>query len=926
MKRLSVLTFVVLVALSCVNSTHADDASLASELSSLREAWLYGDADTAAARLDTLREDDRLGGMLPRWYAFMRAWLALDAGDDDAAREALRPILDESRDARNFVRACRLYLAMDRAEAAEVVIDEGLTRAPESPALLRFKAGLQWLRGDNNGALETYLELLCADDRSNYPWVSPHRGTWMNATPWPDPDDEGDSPEDAEDEEENGETDVRPEPQVSLFEPQDWYTTDLPGLARCIEDLASDEAAVDVRASRLEQRVETAEEYQLAVTEYRGGDGEARAELERRAVRASWLARLDAHVVAEAHLSAGRNEEAVAVAARGLELTRDDVALLDAQARAFGQLGLAEDARTGPLARLQSAADLSMELAGDEPDRILTPALTLYRANPEAGKRQFEEIRRSFVRGSNTPTHPGLVGVWLSRKGENELARRYLLEASRFDGHDSGRPLYRDALAYEVALLAIGDDADSEEDDEIEQPEGDDDVESVAMADVEDAHPLIRKALRVGGIMGSWHDTRDMYRRFADVDLYGGSAGMGAVLSAAKLIPDGERVVYNALHRMAEVIAGEVPADEINRWLGDDSAISRTLADTLDSMGESLGQYRSSGNWRLRQVLAQQAGPVVGMVEARSILLRAKLRIDAPEGLDALGKWMEEQQVAIDLRHRFQMEPDDDYTRAKDAREQAGLPEIVHKGLLVDAAQMLARGGNPETAARLIWHNRGAMLGMESRAHLIALAGVLARKGGNDDLAVRCRIEVAGIGNNRSFGRDGLFELPLVRENLIEFGNAQDVVRYLESAFVPSSSSDELPLVLQRVPEAREARPTLFMMNPGRVGVDGIFGQSIKSSSAAGIERNWNKLLLSESMRRPARRLAAWLIVSDLALYVHNDAYTGCNHAADAIRGWELLHALYGKTGEDGRAAKLAGLISRLGGEVDEDQPDRYWE
>ena len=96
MNRLWLIPLALLLTALSVNPTQAEeDAALAGELAALREAWLYADDETAGARLDTLRNDDRLTGELSRWYGFMRAALALQQGDTDTAWQCIEPVLED---------------------------------------------------------------------------------------------------------------------------------------------------------------------------------------------------------------------------------------------------------------------------------------------------------------------------------------------------------------------------------------------------------------------------------------------------------------------------------------------------------------------------------------------------------------------------------------------------------------------------------------------------------------------------------------------------------------------------------------------------------------------------------------------------------------------------------------------------------------
>src|SRR5690606_18160640 len=95
---------------STARPASTEQPGAAQQMAQLREAWLSGDSNEAAARLDAMREDERLGGELPRWLAGMRAWLALEQGDVTTAVDCLKGPLEKANDAREYVRAARLLL------------------------------------------------------------------------------------------------------------------------------------------------------------------------------------------------------------------------------------------------------------------------------------------------------------------------------------------------------------------------------------------------------------------------------------------------------------------------------------------------------------------------------------------------------------------------------------------------------------------------------------------------------------------------------------------------------------------------------------------------------------------------------------------------------------------------------------------------
>ena len=965
MKKLCAVAFAGLLLALSVNPARADDeqqSRLAFELDSLREAWLYADDATAAARLDTLREDNRLSGEFPRWFAGLRATLALRKGDKAAALKVMQPILDGSNDARNYLRVARIFMAYGANDSALEVIRQGRRCGPDSRALLRYEAGLLWLGGDYDGALDCYVDIVCTDDRPQYPFVLPANARWSEAKPW---DAKGDKPvaptKEAYDE--WGDPiqtpdSYKPEPFSSLFMPIWWWPSDLPGLDRCIDEIARNADQVKARTANIAELVKLAHEAQDTLDTLRTGDEAVRKDLEAKARRTRWLAVIATRIAAQARLNASEWEAAEVLARNALPLAPDDLSLLDLQAQAMAELGKAEEARTGPLARLRTLANLSVYSYGvyargpsrQVADRVFEPALTLYRANKQAGLTQLELMRTTFGdTNRNQPVYAGLLGLWMMMHNEPELARKYLLEASRLNGFESGKPLYQDAIYVEMALLALGEgkgaeveqpeDPDKNKEKEVEKPqppEGEE--EGVEMAKVDaNTHPLLRKALRAGAVIGAVPDTRERLRELAGVDLWGGSAGIGSVLAAATMLPDGNNVMQEALYGMPGRIAGGVPAKELDAFLSEEHVTSQGLKQALTTMAELIEQVRANNSWQVRQSLSQKTGPVFGMVEARAILLRAKLIVDKPASLDELAAWLSKWQKQIDLRVQLKARPSDAYARFSDARRKAGLPEVVHTGLLLDAARMLARKGAAKDAARLLWYNRDAMLGLETQNRLLSLAAALAEKAGDHTLALRCRIEATSLAPDQ---RDNtyldpqllLVELAATRADLTEFGSIEDVLNYLEIQLIPYSDSPNMAAIEQIVPELKKARPTLVMRNTSRTGTDGIFANSLASGNCYVIVRNWYKMSVSPECLPICERFAAWVIASDLPVSGRG-THNGLAPTGDAITGWAMLREIYRKQSANDPAAlkeseRLARLISRTNTLIDEqeEQYEEWWD
>lgn len=946
MKKLWAISAVLLLLALSANTGRAverETPKLAFELSALRDAWLYGDDATAAARLDTLRRDNRLSGEFPRWYASLRSVLALKQGDTEAAIEVLQPALDASNDARSYVRAARLFVAYGHSELALKVIDAGLVRAPDSPALQRYRAGLQWLQKDYDGALDTYINMICCDDRPQYPFITPQAGRWSSVKPW---NAEGDKPPENSDvlEEEgfgyydDNETpgEYQPEPFTSLFLPLNWYPSDLPGLDRCITAIAADPKLAEPRTADLDGLLKKAKDSQDKFDTLRTGDEELRLQHAKQAANDRWRAVIASRIAATRELAEGEWEPAEATIKSGLELAPDDIALLDLLAQVYGHQGKAEEARNGVLARLRTLAYLGiysntlyLPTKNQIVDRVFTPALNLYRANPEAGLTQFEQMRTSFGDANrNQPVFAGTLGIWLSMQNEPELARKNLVESSRLNGYESGKPLYSESVLVEMALLALGEGNATEDDKKAKPAPGDGEEDPVEMAKLDaNANPLLRKSLRVGAVIASVYDVRDRTKELTGVDVYANSSGVLGVRFGARFLPNGESLMQDVLWGMAVKIAKDVPPAEIDAFLASDHATTTSLKNALDGMSELVAAAGSDNNWRTRQSLGQKAGPVIGMVEARALLLRARLLQKKPATLAELQQWLAQYQAQIDLRTLMKGPTNDRYTRFKQDRADAGIPEVVHTGLALDAARVLARAGQWKDAARLLWFNRDAQLGITSKCRMLSLAALFARKAGDATLAIRCELESVGSAPDprNTNSQDALLlltELPATRHDLLEFGDASDVLRYIENMVIPYADSSAMNELARVAPEMQQAPASLVMRNTTSTGTENIFSTSLSNGNCNVVAVNWVKMMASPETHPICHRFAAWVVVSDLPVSSARTNHNGLATTQDTLVGLALLHSLNRRIGANDASAlaetdRLAKLLETLAANLD---------
>jgi tetratricopeptide (TPR) repeat protein len=282
----------LLLSLSANPRADKAETPLAFELTQLREAWLFGDDAAASARLDALRQDNRVEGALARWMTHMRAWLALEQGDLKTARECLEAPLKKARDAREYVRAARILVLFGEFDTALEIVRRGISIEPRTNALRRVEAGLLWLSGQYEQALTSYTRIVERSTAPGYPYIGPARTMWSKATPWADaaaepPPARDEDLEEMWDEWEPPEPAAKQdskeqwtEPFVSLFPQMHWFATDLPGLDRCIAEMAADEQLATPEAGSLAQRLVDARAARDRVNNLRSGDPKQREELE----------------------------------------------------------------------------------------------------------------------------------------------------------------------------------------------------------------------------------------------------------------------------------------------------------------------------------------------------------------------------------------------------------------------------------------------------------------------------------------------------------------------------------------------------------------------------------------------------------------------------------------------------------------------
>ncbi|MBK9974846.1 MAG: hypothetical protein IPP14_08740 [Planctomycetes bacterium] len=936
--------------------------TLAFELSQLAEVWVHGDDAQAAARLDTFRNDNRLRGELPRWVASMRAALALDNHDSQTALTALRPLLQDAHDARPFLRASRLLLVLGAEKDALAVIRQGRSLDPASPALRRFEAGLLWLGSDYIAAQQAYLDLIADDAREDYPYVTPNFGDWRNVKPWGElaaappapPAAGGRGFDDGWDEPAPGPGAWQPEPFADLFLPATWYTSDLPGLDRCLAEMATDPDMVSRARAAFPARHQAALDAQHAFESFRGGDAQERTRLGRESRLQRWTALLACRVCAQADIAAGKPADAETLLRMGLELSQDDTAVLDMMVRAQAAQGKAEEARTGALARLVSRGLTvwsSMMLArGPQQqivDRVLEAAYKLYKTNPQAGLLQLEAVRKAFgPEHQNREIPQDCMGIWLYLRGEKELALKYLAEAGRQRGYESGRSLSQDGILLESALLALaapaGPAAAAPADPDAKpadpKPDNGDKPAGEKPAEEENStDPLALRVLpRAGLLLGSMPDSRTVFWKLVNMELWGGTSGVVQHARAAQILPEGDKRLRELLFGYQVRLASELTEAQLDAALAPAHPASKQLEDALKGFGEGLEQARTGNNWRAVQALRERAGFVLGLVEARALLLRASLRQKQPKDMAALQKWLAAAQGSIDLRAQFKSTLTDAQAKQSEDRAKAGIPEVLHAGLLLDCAKLLARNGDAAGAANLLWFNRDVALGVDSRQRRLFLASVLARKAGDALLQAQCRLAALEPADNRREQPDNmllLYELPQLKGEFEEFGTKADLVDFAENCLVPWMDSPMLAAAYQFAPELRAARSSMLMRNTLRAGTDGIFRAGLSEASVSTIDQNWLKMLANREGHAKCRRFALWVLGSDLPFSRGRGASSGLNSVQDTVHGWALLQQL-----EEARSAyepkakvesdRLLKLLSRCNTPADDasSYEEEWWD
>ncbi|MCC6573933.1 MAG: hypothetical protein IT462_09080 [Planctomycetes bacterium] len=844
-----------------VDGQAASAPPLSFQLNEIRKAWLYDDDAGAEARLAAIEGDSRVSGELPRWYASLRAALCLKRGDAPAAMAILRASLKSAVQARDFARAARLLVTFGQLKEALEVVREGRLRGPDSMTLVRYEADLLWLSGDFEGALAAYRQAIL-NGPAGYPYQVQDSRSWDEVKAWQpaEPKKEVAAPA--------ATGSAKTEPFSSLCVTPVWYITDLPGLERLLDEMAADARRAAKARANLDAAIKATTEARAAVDAFRGAI-EERTKLEAKTRITLWDALLTARIVALADLAAGKPADAEAAARKALQLQGQDVALLDILARALAAQGKSAEARTGPLRDLRDNANLAVwngmmlgaqtRLQDQVLNRIFTGALNLYRKDPKAGAAEFNELRLQFgPKGEGESVPVGCLGFWLASNGVNDLAREYLREASRLDGFEAGGLQSWDTLWVENALIGL---------DLADVAKGLEGGGSAPAAGQRKG--LLGLAPRAGFVAANIFDRQRM-RTAAGIHPFGYHRYNESAYYTLSARPDVLATFKTVVWALPEMIAASATPEELEEVLNVESAESKALKTTLDAITDLAGRIKQNprdGN--LGEQFNKKLLAVLGAVETRATVLRARLNQLKPVNLKEVADWLAKNQGQLDLRpviwaERLADTGDDAARRLADSRLAAGIPEVIHSGVLMDCARCLARAGQYSDAAKLLLYNPVPPFGAESSVRVISFAAVLAQKGKDDTLAARCWMKAASPMVQSQWEAAPVAEYAFARKDIIEFGNAADLATYVENQYVPYVAGAGLDEIFAMSPELKDVNPALLMRNPAHEGLAGIFGSFLQTSNTGAIPDNWPKLLRAPEMHGNCWRLAVFVIASDL--------------------------------------------------------------
>lgn len=899
----------VALALVALAGPRQAQPTLASELSRAQEAWLLADDAQAEARVAALALDTRVQGELARWYAGFNAALKLKRGDSAGAALALKPTLDNARDARAYFRAARLLLAFDQGAKALEFTREGRKRHPESRALARLEAELLWLGGESDASIEACCALIASVPSANYPYEPAPVLYWEQVEAWPESGLKLPAKDAAGKEEESGWRRPMPmgkdEPHASLCASPVWYATDLPGLERCLAECARDEKRAAKAVAKLDALLAEVASAIEALDRGRGGV-EERAQLEKalRLARARALCELRIAVLHE--LGKGNAALAEKLARRGLAASRTDVGLLDVLLQALAMQGKAEEARQFPLMDLNRNAGLVIY---DNPvlaksaqyDRAFEAARVLSHTNKEAGKAQFEAVRNALGAGDeSTVIGHGNVGLWLLLKGEAELARWYLEEASRLSKPDDAMGF---SVPFELPLLAM----------QVEEL-------NAAPAPAEGApNPRLEIARRAGLLRGFALELNSFLAGLGNPGIYLNYRA-GVLPDAARASAKGEAFVPMLLGELPAWIAKGTTADELDAVLGENSEASKALRTTLEQFATLVDECNANRqNWEAREKAGTRALPVACALETRALLIQARFAQNPAKSLVELNTWLAKYQPMLDPRRTFKSLPTSEQeSKLAEMRAKRGIPEVFHSGLLLDSALALARQGKFEDAGELLLLNERPWLDGVDQARRMHLAALFFRKAGKPEQELMARLAVGpaqGAG-----GQAVLQEFARVRAEILEFGTADDVREFVSFAVVPVLRGEAIERFMASVPELKDTDKVMWFRRTPQDGAKVLYQATLENNAFSVIVENWPKILMAGNVLKTPWRMAIWCLVSDMAAQRRWDSF-GLASAHDCAVSWRMLARIGALAGAEHKAAaeKLSRLEQRCTAGMEDD-------
>lgn len=899
-----------LLALSALARAQEAGPTLASELANARAAWLLADDSHAEARVDSLLADARIKGDLNRWMAGFSAALKLKRRDVQGAQRVLRETLVNARDARAHFRATRLLLAFNQGPVALELAREGRARHPDSRALARLEADLLWVNGEHDAALAAYCALIASVPSARYPYEGAPVLYWEQVEPWPESGEMKSEPAPAEEDgwrRSRALPQGKDEPHCSLCRSPVWYVTDLPGLERAILECARDEKRAGQARARHEAIMAEVATALEAVDRSRGGV-EERAALERALRLARARALVEVRIAALFEIGKGRAAEAEVVARKGLSASRSDVGLLDVLAQALALQGKAEEARRFPLEDLNRNAQLVIPQAPGAAigasvlyERVFEGARQLCKANAQAGKAQLEAMRTAFGQGeSSTAVEPGNLGLWLLHKGDAELARKYLEDASQLHKADESMSL---APAWELPLLSM----------QVEE------LMSPKAIPAEGANPWLALAQRAGLVRGHNLDINAYVMGLGNPGMYFGyrNQSLPRFANASKR---GQDFLPLLLHELPALLAARCKPEELDTVLGENSAESRQLRTTLDQFSTLIDECLANRqNWEAREKAGQRAVPVLCAFEARALLIQARFAQSPPKTLAELNTWLNKNQEILDPRKTFKSVPLTEFdVREAEMRSRRGIPEVFHSGLLMDCALALARNGAFEAAGDLILLNPRPWLDGVNAGRRMMLAALFFKKAGKPQQELKARMALAAIGDEQFSGFTKA-EFELERAEILEFGGRSDLLEFITLRYVPALRGDAIDEFVAACPELKEVDSTLWFRNTPQDGAALLYANSFGNGSLSAIYENWPKVLMTGNPLGTPWRLAIWCVVSDFMIGRVWDDY-GMASTADCLTCWRMLAKTLalGVEADKAAAEQLLRLEQRCGGSVQE--------